>query len=101
MRGVKGFLNNVKKTALFSRDGFPYSINTDAVVSNYRTQLERGRCIHKDWQVSKALYKFGPRQFFGGHRFLKKDRKSTLIEKKCDLTTSVICFDALDHPAVL
>ena len=22
--GVKGFLNNVKKTALFSRDGFPY-----------------------------------------------------------------------------
>ena len=26
--GVKGLLNNVKKTALFLRDGFPYGDNT-------------------------------------------------------------------------
>ena len=40
--GVKGFLNNVKKNALFLHDGFPYVVNfSEGILTKVRKRLSR------------------------------------------------------------
>ena len=41
--GVKGLLNNVKKTALFLKDGFPNLINLIVTCLNNATSFSEGK----------------------------------------------------------
>ena len=52
--GVKGLLNNVKKTALFSRDGFP-----NCICLQEETDLELSMGMSKDYEEAiKMVSKF-------------------------------------------
>ena len=54
--GVKGLLNNVKKTALFSRDGFPNNLNSYVPVT-FKTMVLNSYPSH-------SLLKLLPKKYF-------------------------------------
>ena len=77
--GVKGFLNNVKKTALFLHDGFPYQEKENIWCSEEKGDLRRER--ENSFEKKKT----------------RKRRESTFYWQFCQFIICMKSFFSLQH----